>query len=355
MPCVENLLGINLQKCTNMVRLKDKRHGGYMFVPCGHCTNCVTNYRNNLARRLDLEREGSVSSLFFTLTYDNEHIPTFTPTYKDIDGTVSLMLNNNGSLDVDNQIELPNHLVPSLSQLCPIQTGRNTFTSDTFSYCKKSDFQKFLKRLRRLVEYDTKKLLVEVPKKDRTLRYFLCTEYGPKTYRAHAHGILFFQNKQVSDAVEHHYIFDAWKLCAKGNLRCAPLIGGGSSYVSKYVNKHSDYPSILQMPFADTFYLSSRHPAIGCSYLNKRDTTTMLKERDFTISRPIKQQDNSVRLITMPLPKQIASYYFPKCFRFVYHDRRELCAIYGSKTAFFLIIYTLKRGLPSPRGCGQWS
>ena len=64
MPSVENLLGINLQKCTHMGRLKDKRHGGYMFVPCGHCTNCVTNYRNNLARRLDLEKEGSVSSLF---------------------------------------------------------------------------------------------------------------------------------------------------------------------------------------------------------------------------------------------------------------------------------------------------
>ena len=94
-----------------MVRLKDKRHGGYMFVPCGHCTNCVTNYRNNLARRLDLEKDGSVSSLFFTLTYDNEHIPTFSPTYKDSDGTVSLMLKNNGSLDVDNQLDLPNHLV----------------------------------------------------------------------------------------------------------------------------------------------------------------------------------------------------------------------------------------------------
>ena len=129
------------------------------------------------------------------------------------------MLNKNGSLDVDNEIPLPSHLVPSLSQLCPIQTGCNTFTSDTFSYCKKSDFQKFIKRLRRLVEYDTKKILVEVPKKDRTLRYFLCTEYGPQTYRAHAHGILFFQNKQVSDAVQNEYIFDAWQLCSRSNLR----------------------------------------------------------------------------------------------------------------------------------------
>ena len=90
------------------------------------------------------------------------------------------------------------------------------------------------------------------------------------------------------------------------------------------------------MPFSDTFYLASRHPAIGCAYLNKRDTTSMLKKRDFTITRPIKQQDNSVRLITMPLPKQVASYYFPKCFRFVDYDRRELCTIYGSKIAYSL-------------------
>ena len=60
----------------------------------------------------------------------------------------------------------------------------------------------------------------------------------------------------------------------------------------------------------------------------------MLSERAFTITRPIKQQDNSLRLITMPLPKSIASYYFPKCFRFVALDRRELLSIYGSKIAF---------------------
>ena len=90
------------------------------------------------------------------------------------------------------------------------------------------------------------------------------------------------------------------------------------------------------MSFSDTFYLASRHPAIGCAYLGKRDTKTMLSERDFTITRSIKQQDNSIRLITMPLPKQVAAFYFPKCFRFVSYDRRELCAIYGSKIAYSL-------------------
>ena len=51
MPSVENLLGINLQKCSNPVRIVDKLHGGFMYVDCGHCTNCVTNSRNKWAYR----------------------------------------------------------------------------------------------------------------------------------------------------------------------------------------------------------------------------------------------------------------------------------------------------------------
>ena len=74
MPSVENLLGLTLQKCSNPVRIKDVRHGGYLFVPCGHCINCNENRRNTLARRLDLEAQGSVDTLFITLTYDNQHI-----------------------------------------------------------------------------------------------------------------------------------------------------------------------------------------------------------------------------------------------------------------------------------------
>ena len=100
MPSLENLLGLTLQKCSNPVRIVDKLHGGYMYVDCGHCTNCVTNSRNKWAQRLDLECQGAASTLFFTLTYSNEHIPTLT-----YDTTESWLVSNrniNDSLFVDD-------------------------------------------------------------------------------------------------------------------------------------------------------------------------------------------------------------------------------------------------------------
>ena len=75
MPSVENLLGLTLQKCSHPIRLRDEKHGGFIFVPCQKCTNCIEAKRNTMARRLDLEAKGSVSCLFITLTYDSNHIP----------------------------------------------------------------------------------------------------------------------------------------------------------------------------------------------------------------------------------------------------------------------------------------
>ena len=66
MPSVENLLGLTLQKCTNPVRIKDKTHGGYMYVDCGKCVNCQSASRNKWAQRLDLEAQGSASTMILS-------------------------------------------------------------------------------------------------------------------------------------------------------------------------------------------------------------------------------------------------------------------------------------------------
>ena len=97
MPSVENLLGLTLQKCTNPVRIKDNTHGGYMYVDCGHCVNCLYAMRNKWAQRLDLERQASASTLFFTLTYSNEHIPSLT-----LDITETALVSNR-SMDEDRK------------------------------------------------------------------------------------------------------------------------------------------------------------------------------------------------------------------------------------------------------------
>ena len=326
MPSVENLLGLTLQKCTNPVRIKDNTHGGYMYVDCGHCVNCQSAMRNKWAQRLDLERQASASTLFFTLTYSNEHIPSLT-----LDITETALVSNRS---MDDNIYINDTNRHELNALVPLQSRSGGFIPYTYSYVCKSDYQKFLKRLRRQIEYDKLQILKDVPKENRTFRYFLATEYGPKTFRAHAHGLLFFSDVRVSNAVRDYYIYKAWKLCSKDNLRCETLFGAGSSYVSKYVNKSSSVPLLLQQPTTSTFYLSSRRPAIGCGFLNNYNVPLELSKRNFSYSKQAVNKDGSTSVVSMQLPKQIASYFFPRCYDFVHLTRNELRKIYGSKIAF---------------------
>lgn len=48
----------------------------YIYVPCGHCPECVAAKQNSLVQRIQMESK--YNHMFFcTLTYDNEHLPVF--------------------------------------------------------------------------------------------------------------------------------------------------------------------------------------------------------------------------------------------------------------------------------------
>ena len=174
MPSVENLLGLTLQKCTNPVRIKDNTHGGYMYVDCGHCVNCQTAIRNKWAQRLDLERQASASTLFFTLTYSNEYIPSLT-----LDITETALVSNCSMADNIYINDTNRH---ELNALVPLQSCSGGYIPHTCSYVCKSDYQKFLKRLRRQIEYDKLQILKDVPKENRTFRCFPVTIGRDRTY-----------------------------------------------------------------------------------------------------------------------------------------------------------------------------
>lgn len=79
-----------------------------------------------------------------------------------------------------------------------------------------SDTQKFLKRLRRLYE-------------PARLRYYLCGEYGDKTFRPHYHAALF----GVS-VLDHHFVDKAWGL---GFVQLGELNATTAMYIAGYVCK----------------------------------------------------------------------------------------------------------------------
>lgn len=125
-------------------------------VPCGHCAACQIRKRKDYAVRLSHEAMMAQCSCFITLTYDDDHIPT----------TDWQKLHSHSK-----QFDTGFGSLPELT-LIP------------------SHVQKFMKRLRRHLEY--------IPKKgekrdhvDGHIRYFAVGEYGSKTHRPHYHILIF--------------------------------------------------------------------------------------------------------------------------------------------------------------------
>ena len=102
-------------------------HNSYIQVPCGQCRQCVATRQNFFLQRVQMESLRS-DLFFFTLTYNNEHIP------------------NIQVLDYDLQY-------PDISHV-----------------------QNMFKRVRKILPF--------------SIRYIVVSEYGSKSHRPHFHGLL---------------------------------------------------------------------------------------------------------------------------------------------------------------------
>lgn len=108
----------------------------YVTIPCGKCIGCRLESSRQWANRCLLELEYHDSAYFVTLTYDDYHVPR--------------------------------------SYYADPETGEAQLS---LTLCKR-DVQLFMKRLRARFSDDN-------------IRFFMCGEYGPSTFRPHYHLILF--------------------------------------------------------------------------------------------------------------------------------------------------------------------
>lgn len=108
----------------------------FVTIPCSRCIGCRLEYSRQWANRCMLELQYHKSSYFVTLTYNEHFVPR----------------SYYGNSDTGEAL-------PSLT-------------------LRKTDFQKFMKRLRKAFP-------------DQLIRFFMCGEYGPETFRPHYHVILF--------------------------------------------------------------------------------------------------------------------------------------------------------------------
>ena len=311
-------------KCLHPVKLWNKSSQEFIYVPCNHCKNCLDSRQFKLQQRLDLEAQHSADTLFFTLTYDNDHLPLYYVDkrhYKCVSLSPSLQ-------DFDLVEQLPNNFdYDKFDLFIPRPKNIERDEPHIFACVSKTDLQLFFKRLRSLLLYDKNGLLKDVPKTQRTFRYFVATEYGPNTFRPHAHGLLYFSNKHVSGAVKNEYLRQAWKLCSSENIDVSSVTASASSYVSKYVTCPTTLPHLLTLKSTRTFSLFSRRPSIGCTGFDANSLKAVLSDRTITYIKAVSSPDNGIDIVSLPLPSQLLRQYCPVPQFRVRFDYQQLLSV----------------------------
>lgn len=184
--------------CVTPIRIKGKknedgmiRQQGHAVVPCGKCPQCKQRRANAWVFRLLKEQRVHTSALFITLTYSNDTVP---------------------------------------------------LTPNGFMTLVKSDYQKFMKRLR----FNTG---------IKSIKYYACGEYGTTTWRPHYHAIIF--------DVPIDAISKAW---TSGHVHIVPDVNGASiGYCTKYICKDARVPLHQNDDRLPEFSLMSKK--LGRNYL----------------------------------------------------------------------------------------
>lgn len=210
--------------CQNPFWKYSDKAGREVPVPCGGCPPCMKRRVDAWVFRLKQEDKVSFTARFITLTYDPLHVP----------------ISPNGFMTLD-----------------------------------KTDFQKYMKRLRKLCPLQR-------------IRYYAAGEYGTKTQRPHYHAIVF-------NVPNDNYFFDAWHIDGVpiGTVHVGDVSGDSIAYCLKYIEKKQFMSVHARDDRKPEFSLMSRGlgesyvtDAVKGYYANNHTDNSITVEGGFKIAMP---------------------------------------------------------------------
>lgn len=178
------------------------------YFPCGRCFNCRINQARIIKNRIILERKVSKDSLFGTLTYNDEHLPT----------TI------------------------------------NPDTGEILNNLQKDDLLNYIKRIRRAHE----------PVK---LRYYAVGEYGmdgERNWNPHYHICLFSSGNIDRNTLKEKWVDDQEKEI--GFTSFGDIGDGAAGYIAGYLQKKATKPYYSKMDIRCPEFSSQSRQKGGIGY-----------------------------------------------------------------------------------------
>lgn len=217
--------------CKRKIIVRLKKSGYLVRVGCGKCPDCLKNKQKELALRLqyDLKSPRCIDSLFITLTYDDTHL----------------------EYDVVNEKTGEIYALPSVN---------------------KHTIQKYLKRVRKSLGYDSEKT---------QLYYYFTGEYGASK-RPHYHAIIYLLGEHTMKCSLRHALKRNWKLCDWSKISDDKCFQSTKSIASNlYVAKHQVkrcQGTEFQAP-----YFQLRSKGIGYEFFKNKKDVEFLKRNMYLL------------------------------------------------------------------------
>lgn len=341
---------IPLDRCLHPVRVVSP-DGSVSYYPCGKCESCQQSHASRWRSRLFCHlNSGNRNAVFITLTYSNEHLPivhldpndsnrilyisrtklcsgstqrfkrvicedTFSSSHSPYVSTFNNPLIRDyfvSRLEDGKSLKFP-HIVKNRKPNSIVYDKTNRF-----AICLKKDVQDFIKRLRVTLQRDPRFACF-----DTRFEYFVCSEYGPKTFRPHYHGILFFRSSALARLLDVDFILSVWQksgnLSKKAKSECVKRINSASgvaSYVSQYVTSDSSLPFPLKVPAFSPFHLQSKSIAIGSEAFDPESIPAMFEKANLTFHVDyFDKKSNEYVSYDSPYPSSSFRRFFPR-FKF---------------------------------------
>ena len=304
-------------KCEHPLRVWNKYLQQYVVVACRKCNACLYLRGINLTQKAKAMVSDYTYNLFFTLTYDNDHLPM-------------MYLSNSygkplyvGNKPIGFNRLTGDYIYPTVEDVECSDTYKllpRNMESDKpcFAVVNKRDVQLFMMRIRTALlrgrDYVNDSFVINdeiknLSKNEKKFKYFLCSEYGPTTFRPHYHGIFSTNSERVAQFLIRN-ISALWTLCDSSRIDVQYISGPACSYVAKYVNGITHLPEVLRGKYTAPFYLSSKN----CNFGYNDDLYKSLG--DIIINGNVESLDYNEQeksLTYVPYPHSCYSRYFPTC------------------------------------------